>query len=102
MVTKQGLPIGYQAFEGSTYEGHTLIPVLKRLRERYNLDKVIFVADAGMMNENNLKELEKEKFEYIVGSRLKNLPEKLQKAILSQNNYKLVKEEIDDIYKILK
>jgi len=99
MVTKEGLPIGYQAFEGSTYEGHTLIPMLKQLRERYNLDKVIFVADAGMLNGKNIQGLEKEGFEYIVGSRLKNLPRKLQEQILDHNNYRQA-ESIDDEYKI--
>jgi len=100
MVTKEGLPIGYQAFEGSTYEGHTLIPALKRLREKYKLDKIIFVADSAMMNKNNIAELEKEKFEYIVGSRLKNLPKKLQEQVLDHNNYREVKEIKDDVYKI--
>lgn len=99
IVTKEGLPIGYQSFEGSTYEGHTLIPALKRLGERYNLDKIVFVADAGMMNEKNLQELEKEEFEYIVGSRLKNLPQKLQEQILDQSNYTPIKET-EDIYRI--
>ncbi len=58
MVTKEGLPIGYQAFDGATYEGHTLIPALKELKKKYQIDKVIFVADAGMMNNNNLLKLE--------------------------------------------
>jgi len=28
MVTEDGLPIGYELFEGNKYEGHTLIPAL--------------------------------------------------------------------------
>jgi transposase len=90
MVTKEGLPIGYRAFDGATYEGHTLIPALKELREKYQIDKVVFVADAGMMNNNNLLKLEEEKIEYIVGARLKNLPADLQKQILNQSNYQSV------------
>lgn len=101
MVTKEGLPIGYEAFEGDTYEGHTLIPALARLREKYQLDKVIFVADAGMMNEDNLKKLEQapQPFEYIVGSRLKNLPKALQEAILNSKNYQEIIAN-DDIFRI--
>jgi hypothetical protein len=59
MVTKEGLPIGYKAFEGDTFDGHTLIPVLKEVKEQYDLDKVVFVADAGMFSRDNLKEFEK-------------------------------------------
>lgn len=100
LVTKEGLPIGYQAFKGSTYEGHTLIPALKDLKGKYDLGRIVFVADAAMLNEKNIVELEKEKFEYIVGSRLKNLPKELQEQILDHDNYKKIKEASDDVYKV--
>lgn len=100
MVTKEGLPVGYKAFEGSTYEGHTLIPILKELKKKYTLDKVVFVADAGMLNEPNITELEAEKIEYVVGMRLKNLPQKLQSQILDHSNYKAIKNIEKDEYKI--
>ncbi|MBU1657420.1 MAG: IS1634 family transposase [Candidatus Omnitrophica bacterium] len=100
MVTKEGLPIGYKAFEGSTYEGHTLIPIIKELRKKYTLDKVIFVADAGMLNEPNISELEAEKIEYVVGMRLKNLPRNLQNQIMDHSNYKAINGIENDEYKI--
>jgi len=89
MVTKEGLPIGYKAFSGDTYEGHTLIPALRELKEKYKLDKVIYVADAGMLNKDNLTELEiLQGFQYIVGARLKNVPKQLKEEILNASNYK--------------
>jgi len=100
MVTKEGLPIGYQAFEGSTYEGHTLIPALKELRQRYSVDKVVFVADAGMLNTDNIQEMQTENIDYIVGSRLRNLPQELQKQVLNLENYTQVKTVTDDVYKV--
>jgi transposase len=99
MVTKEGLPIGYRVFDGSKYEGHTLIPMMKEIKEKYNPDKMIFVADAGMMNKDNLLELEEAKFKYIVGSRLKNLPVSLKNQILDKNNYKEINES-EEKYKI--
>lgn len=93
MVTKDGLPIGYQVFPGNTYEGHTLIPMLKELRKKYTLDKIVFVADSGLLNKDNIVELESleaENFEYIVGSRLKNLPKSLQQQILTLAHYESV------------
>lgn len=97
MVTRQGLPIGYQAFEGDTYEGHTLIPALQKLREKYHIDRVVFVADAGMMNEANLEKLAQaeQPFEYIVGARLRNLPQTVQAAVLNSKNYQEVVTEED-------
>jgi transposase len=96
MVTTEGLPIGYRLFDGSKYEGHTLIPVLQELKQKYNLNKVVFVADSGLMNEKNLEELENKnsldefdssKIDYIVGARIKNLPAQLKKKILDLSNY---------------
>ena len=68
LVTKEGIPIGYEAFPGSYYEGHAVLPILKRLKESYNLDKVVFVADAGMLNAKTLELLESNGYEYIVGA----------------------------------
>lgn len=99
MVTKEGLPVGYKAFSGDTFEGHTLIPALKELKRKYNLDKVVYVADAGMLNKDNLAELETlhdNGFEFIVGARLKSVQKELQKKITNMANY----EEVTDEYKV--
>ena len=99
MVTKEGLPIGYKAFEGDTFDGHTLIPVLKEVKEQYDLDKVVFVADAGMFSRDNLKEFEKlydkeSKVTYIVGARIKNMTNKLKKQIINKDNYTQLNDDM--------
>ena len=86
-VTDKGLPIGYEVFPGSTFEGHTLVTTLTALKKRYKLDDVIFVADRGLFSEDNLSLLESNGFKYIVGARLKNMNKKLQSCILDENNY---------------
>lgn len=87
MVNKEGLPIGYKVFPGNMYEGHTLIPMLLELRKRYNIDKIVCVADSGMFNRNNLDAMDKEGFEYIVGARLKNMGKDIKKKVLDKNCY---------------
>ena len=97
MVTKEGLPIGYEAFSGDTFDGHTLIPSLKILRDKYNIDNVVYVADSGMFNKDNLKELEEleeHHFNYIIGARIKNLPHKIKEQILNKENYKELNKDI--------
>ena len=97
MVTKEGLPIGYELFSGDTFDGHTLIPSLKILRDKYNGDNVVYVADSGMFNNDNLKELEmleKYNFNYIVGARIKNMQKNIKEQILNKNNYKELNSEI--------
>ena len=97
LVTKSGLPIGYKAFSGDTFDGHTLIPALENAKEEYNIDKSVYVADSGMFNKNNLQELEKkENTTYIVGARIKNMSKDITADILDINSY----EELNDDMKI--
>lgn len=99
MVTKQGLPIGYKAFSGSTYEGHTLTILLKSIREQYDIDKVIFVGDSGLFNGENLEALETNGFEYIVGARLRNVKTDLQEKILHKEGYTIIFQSEADTVK---
>lgn len=94
MVTKEGLPIGYQAFSGDTFDGHTLMPALEQLKNQYDLDKVVYVADSGMFNEDNLCQLEDKNFDYIVGARIKNLPNLLKEKILDHSQYQRLNDGI--------
>ncbi len=94
MVTKQGLPIGYEAFPGSTYEGHTLLPLLDRVKKKHAIDKVVFVADSGLFNENNLTLLEEAGYDYIVGARLRNLSKSMKDQILDL--FKYSKAQLDE------
>lgn len=82
-VTTKGLPIGYQVFPGAFYEGHTLITVLDKLSKHFELDKIVFVADRGLFNKENLEFLEEKKIFYIVGGRIKNLKKQQKLDILS-------------------
>jgi transposase len=93
LVTREGLPVGYRVFEGDTYEGHTLLPVLESLKEDYQINRVVFVADSGMLSRDNLNHLESNGFKYIVGARLKNMNESLKLQILDKENYRSYSEE---------
>ena len=59
LVTKQGLPIGYKAYSGDTFDGHTILPVLQEVQEHYEIDNIVFVADSGMFNKTNLEEFDR-------------------------------------------
>ena len=93
-VTTDGLPVGYEVFPGSTYEGHTLLKMLDRLKERFHLRKVVFVADSGLFNADNLTLLDEAGYEYIVGARLKNLTQELQQQVTDQALYQPLSEGV--------
>lgn len=90
IVTKDGLPVDYTIFPGNCYEGHTLIPVLKKLKETYAIQRVVLVADAALMNKVNLSELESHNIDYIIAARIKNTTKALQKEILDMTSYQTI------------
>lgn len=73
MVTPEGFPVNYEVFTGNTFEGHTLIPVIKSFAKRHSIKHFTIVADAAMISWNNVKALKSEKINYIVGARLANM-----------------------------
>ena len=87
MVSKHGLPVGYDLFHDSTYEGHTLKNAIANLKKRFSLDKIVFVADAGLLNSDNISLLEENNLEYIVGARLKNMKKSLHAKITDLETY---------------
>jgi len=82
LVGRNGYPIGYDIFEGNTFEGKTLLPVLYRIEEKYGFGKPVVVADAAMLSNENLQSLEQGQFQYIVGARIRNETQQMQDEIL--------------------
>lgn len=81
MVTPEGFPVGYEVFPGNTFEGHTIVPVVKAFMEKHKVGKFTVVADAAMISHANVEALIAEGINYIVGARLGNVPYDLVQRI---------------------
>jgi transposase len=96
IVTKHGLPIDYEEFPGNCYEGHTLIPVIEKIKMRYNIDQAVLVADAALMNKINLSTLTEKKINYVISARVKNMKKCIQDTILDQSSSQIIYSSNDD------
>jgi transposase len=76
MVTKEGFPIAYEVFSGNTFEGHTIVPVVKKFIKANAVKNFTVVADAAMISTENIVQLSENNIDYIVGARLGNLSQK--------------------------
>lgn len=83
LVCRGGYPLAYEIFEGNKFEGHTMLPVIETFKKRYNLNQLVVVADAGLMSNDNLTELQSKNYQYIIGARMKNESHVIQEKILS-------------------
>jgi len=87
LVGLGGYAIGYDIFEGDIYEGHTLIPFIEKISLKFNLNKPVVVADAGLLSNDNITAFQANNYEYILGARLKNETERVKSEIL-KNQFK--------------
>lgn len=83
LVSLSGYPLAYEIFEGNKFEGHTMLPVVEAFRERYQLDKLVIIADAGLLSNKNIEDLLRKEYEFILGARIKNESEAIKQQILS-------------------
>jgi transposase len=83
LIDKDGRPISFELFPGNTFEGHTLLSTLDRIKERFQIDQVIIVADKGLNSKLNLKQIKDRGYDYIVSCRLKKLPQAMKAQVLS-------------------
>jgi len=82
LVGRGGYPIGYDIFEGNTFEGKTLLPVLERIAQQYDFGKPIVIADAAMLSNDNLDALDRQEYPFIVAARMRNESQAMQETIL--------------------
>lgn len=88
LIDKYKQPVGYQIFEGNTFEGHTLKTILMALKKKYQLDKLIVVADRAMLSAANIETVTSELgMKYIFGERLKSMPVKAQDVFVDKTKY---------------
>ncbi|KXB06800.1 hypothetical protein AKJ52_01585 [candidate division MSBL1 archaeon SCGC-AAA382C18] len=97
-----GVPIAHEVWKGNTVDKSTLKGTVGQLRERFDIEKMVFVADRGVMTMPNLEELEDAGYEYILSTKrrkddlAKKLLEKEVPGDKKQRAEEVHREEIDD------
>jgi transposase len=103
MVSKEGFPIAYEVFSGSTFEGHTIIPVVNQFIQSHAVKDFTVVADAAMISTENVQQLIQHNIHYIVGARLGNVAADLLEIIdknISREDAKSIRIKTDNGYLI--
>ncbi len=95
VLDDNGRPLCCEMWLGNTTDVNTLIPVVKRIRERFHVSKFCVVADRGMISNETLREFEKpeNKVPYILGARMRNVSEIKRDVLSRAANYEEVVPE---------
>ena len=83
LVSVDGYPLSYEIFEGNKFEGHTMLPIIDAFKRKYNLQKLVIIADSGLLSNVNIIELQSKEYEFILGARIKNERQEIKDKILS-------------------
>lgn len=85
LVSDDGYPLSYSIFNGSQYEGFTMIPVIDEFVRKFSLkeNEFVVVADAGLMNSKNIELLKSAKYKYVIGARIKSEKAEVREWTLS-------------------
>lgn len=84
LVSIGGYPLAYCIHEDNKYEGHTMLTIVTEFVRKYKLEDFIVVADSGLMNSDNIADLEANGYKYIIGAKIKNESKIIKEWILSQ------------------
>lgn len=81
LVSIDGYPLAYEVFEGNKFEGHTMLPVVDAFKARYKLDKLVIIADSGLLSKDNINNLMEKGYGFILGARIKSETDVIKEKI---------------------
>jgi transposase len=101
LMSKEGIPLGHETYEGNKNDVTCFKEVIKKVREKFQLRRVIMVGDRGMTNNPNLELLRGSGYEYIMGYRMRTIPKRERAIILSKadlRKLKNIKLQFKEVY----
>ena len=88
----KGTPVCCEIWPGNTSDMKTMIPVAKRLKKRFGIERICVVADRAMFTAEIIEDLERRNWLYILGAKMRTVNE-VKKAVLSRaGRYSEVRE----------
>jgi len=94
-VDTQGIPISYQLFEGNTHDSQTLMPILNTIKNQFQTNRIIVVADKGLNSGDNIAFNTVLGDGYIYSQSVRGASEDLKKYVLDDNGYRWIDKDKD-------
>ena len=90
LLDGEGRPVCTELWPGNTTDVTTLIPVVDRLRQTFQVREVCVVADRGMISAKTIDALEARGWSYILGVRMRSSKEAQTIAATDEGHYRTV------------
>ncbi len=93
VVTREGLPLGYEIFDGNRVDVTTVEEIVGTMEKRFGLANRIWVMDRGMVSEKNVAWLQKTKRRFLLGASRAELA-KWKKELLEKDGWQEAREGV--------
>ena len=96
VVTREGVPLGYEVFDGNRHDCTTVEEIVTKIERKYGAADRIWVLDRGMISDRNIRFLKQGQRRYIIGTPKSKL-KPFEKQLLSKE-WHTIHEGIDVQY----
>ncbi len=60
-----------------------MLPIIEAFKTKYKIQKIVIIADSGLLSADNISQLQSKSYEYILGARIKSEKQSIKQQILS-------------------
>jgi transposase len=96
VVSNDGIPLCHHVFPGNTPDKTTVAQVISDLRNRFNIQRIIFVGDRGMMSDGNLAHIIEENLNFIIAHSVRG--NSLAEGVINKLKNQINRETSDEQY----
>lgn len=94
VVTREGMPLGYEVFDGNRVDVTTVEHIVGTMEERYGKAQRIWVMDRGMTSADNVSWLQHTGRRYLIGANKQEL-KRFASELLDARDWNLVREGVE-------
>ena len=91
VVTREGMPLGYEVFPGNRVDVTTVEEIVEAMEARYGIANRVWVMDRGMSSVDNVAWLQETKRRYLIGTPKSEL-KKWSHELADAKNWRAVRE----------
>ena len=88
MMDASGMPLDYELWRGNTVDCQTMLPALRRVKDRHPDTRVVVVADKGLNTSANIAEAVSKGDGFIFSQSVRHAPKSLKEWVCDEKGYR--------------
>ena len=94
VVTREGMPLGYEIFSGGTTDVTTVKQIVESMENRFGKVNRVWVMDRGMVSAKNIAWLNSTKRRYVIGTARSEL-KRFAKELSEKTDWRQIRQEVE-------